>query len=83
MNKRTLVAMMLVLLLVLLSACSANVAEEESPFRGRMHRYPVDVGRNVYVDNVTGVCYFQCSTGGEGITVMLDANGNPLIYKGE
>ena len=84
MKKRTIVVIMLVLLLVLLSACSTNVAEEESPFLGRMHRYPVDFYCNVYVDNVTGVCYLQCIAGHSGnITVMLDANGKPLIYKGE
>lgn len=84
MNKRTLVAMLLVMLLVLLSACSASSTMEKSPFDGRMHRYPVDFCCNVYVDNVTGVCYLQYATGyGGGITVMVDANGKPLIYKGE
>jgi hypothetical protein len=33
---------------------------------------------------MTGVCYLQYEKGyGGGITVMLDANGKPLIYKGE
>lgn len=84
MNKRTLAAMLFIMLLVLLTACSVNIVEEGSPFYGRMHRYQVDCGCNVYVDSVTGVCYLQYSYGyGGGITVMMDANGKPLIYKGE
>lgn len=83
MKKSTLVAMMLVMLLVLLSACSASNVEV-SPFRERMHHYYVDRGCAVYVDSVTGVCYLWKKDGyGGGITVMVDANGKPLIYKGE
>ena len=84
MNNRTLVAMLLVMLLVLLTACSASSTIEKSPFDGRMHRYYVDLGCAVYVDGVTGVCYLWKAEGyGGGITVMVDANGKPLIYKGE
>lgn len=84
MKKSTLVAMILVLLLVLLSACSASSTMEKNPFDGRIHRYQVDLWYSVCVDNVTGVCYLQYVTGsGCDITVMVDANGKPLIYKGE
>jgi len=84
MKKRTLVAMLLVMLLVMLSACSANIVEEGSPFFGRFQRYKADVWTYVYTDKVTGVCYLWHASGyGGGLAVMVDANGKPLIYEGE
>lgn len=37
----------------------------------------------VYVDTETGVMYFYHKNGyGGGMSVMLDADGNPLIWEG-
>lgn len=39
---------------------------------------------NVIVDNETGVMYlFRGSMNRGGLTVMVDADGNPLIYSGD
>lgn len=85
---KKIIALALVFTLVLaLTACAASPSENEleyNPFKGRIAGYAAGYGAEVLVDNVTGVCYLYRSTGYSGdLTVMLDADGNPLIYKEE
>lgn len=85
---KKIIALVLVFSLVLvLTACTATPSESEpeyNPFKDRFDSYKVDATMRVYVDKVTGVCYLWEKSGyGGGITVMLDADGKPLIYKEE
>ena len=85
---KKIIALALVFTLVLaLTACAASPSENEpeyNPFKGRLTEYAAGYGTKVFVDNVTGVCYLYRAAGYGGVlTVMLDADGNPLIYKEE
>lgn len=44
----------------------------------------VSSGMDIYVDQETGVnCLFVWSSGGGGLTPLLDAEGRPVITKAE
>lgn len=83
---KKIIAMALVFVLVfVLTACTASTSESElerNPFKGRFTRYYVSMTDDVLVDNATGVCYLIRAWGESvAVTVMLDADGSPLIYK--
>ena len=86
MKKITALALVFTLVLAL-TACAATPSENEpeyNPFKGRLAEYGVGFNTEVLVDNVTGVCYLYRAAGYGGVlTVMLDADGNTLIYKEE
>lgn len=86
MNKKIALALVLALAFVL-TACTVTTSTSESthnPFKNRFTRFTAGDRCNVFVDNVTGVCYLWRVAGyGGGMTVMLDADGSPLIYKEE
>lgn len=83
---KKIIALVLVCALVLaLTACTATTSEGEqeyNPFKGRFVRYNAGYFEDVIVDTVTGVCYLWRSQAYQGgLAVMLDADGNPLIFK--
>lgn len=83
---KKIIALVLVFALVLaLTACTATTAEggvQRNPFDDRFTKYSASFSNAVFVDNVTGVCYLWRASGySGGLTVMLDADGSPLIYK--
>lgn len=85
---KKIIALALVFALVLaLTACTVSPSEGEparNPFKDRFDSYNAGWSTAVFVDRVTGVCYlYRAASYGGGLTVMLDADGSPLIYKEE
>ena len=84
MKKITALALVFALVLIL-TACTATPSESEpeyNPFEGRFIEYHAGDSADVIVDKMTGVCYLWENQHQEGgLTVMLDADGSPLIYK--
>lgn len=74
---RARIAAMILLLVLLLSACGHK--GRDNPFEGRFERYWVDTYRCVLVDVETRVCYLE----GESIHVMLNADGTIATWEGE
>ena len=71
-----------------LSACETEAAEEECADRfekiGKNEKIDASVHSTIFVDKKTGVMYLFVDTSyGSGVTVMVDENGNPLIWEGE
>lgn len=82
--KRKILCLLLLIMLpiLLLSGCSS----EESDINGGYERFKEVNYSNcvVYVDKETRVMYLFTKIGyGAGLTVMLDENGNPLIWEGD
>jgi hypothetical protein len=74
-------------LAIILSGCSGrnfNTEYENNENNGRFRKVYADFLNVIYVDSETNVMYFW-HTGGYsgGLTVMVNENGQPLIWKGE
>ena len=76
----------IILLLLIGVVCLAVFKDvlEEPSFEGRFTIHHVDDDKKVFVDNETGVCYLWIwSYNRAGLTVMLEPDGSPMIYKEE
>jgi ABC-type oligopeptide transport system substrate-binding subunit len=88
MKKLLLVLLALFLIFALLSGCAKNDSEKSADNTSRFY-YLEDtnngLGYNlIIVDKETGVMYLFHGAGYKGgLTTMVDADGNPLIYDGE
>lgn len=82
---RARIAAMILLLVLLLSACGhKGKTERDNPFEGRFEAYRGDIYTFVLVDVETGVCYLVDSRSrGESIHVMLNADGTIATWEGE
>ena len=71
-------------LAISLSGCSGGNSNTECENNGRFRKVYADFLNVIYVDSETNVMYFW-HTGGYsgGLTVMVNENGQPLIWKGE
>lgn len=74
-------------LAISLSGCSGgnfNAEYENNENNGRFRKVYTEFSNTIYVDSETNVMYFW-HTGGYsgGLTVMVNENGQPLIWKGE
>lgn len=74
-------------LAISLSGCSGgnfNTEHENDENNGRFRKVYTEYRNTIYVDSETNVMYFW-HTGGYsgGLTVMVNENGQPLIWKGE
>ena len=81
--KKILAVAMATILCFSLVACTAsgNEADKQIDRLVVVHREGVDA---IVVDKETGVMYLWCKAGyGGGLSVMLDADGKPLIYEGD
>ena len=77
--KKTMAIILCVLLVVSLTACDWNASSTDtSKSDGRMKLIFKDGFAIIYVDTETGVQYFSRSSC--GTCVMVDENGNPIIY---
>ena len=67
-----------------LSGCSGGNFNTEDENNGRVRKVYSEFSNAIYVDSETNVMYFW-HTGGYsgGVTVMVNENGQPLIWKGE
>lgn len=71
-------------LAISLSGCSGGNSNTECENSGRFRKVYAEFLNVIYVDSETNVMYFW-HTGGYsgGLTVMVNENGQPLIWKGE
>ena len=77
--KKIMAIILCVLLVVSLTACTWNApSADTSESDGRMKMIFNDGFAIIYVDTETGVQYFSRSSC--GTCVMVDENGNPIIY---
>ena len=77
--KKIMAIILCVLLVVSLTACTWNASSTDtSKNDGRMKLIFNDGFAIIYVDTETGVQYFSRSNC--GTCVMVDENGNPVIY---
>lgn len=84
--KRKLLALALAVgVSVSLSACRMTKTADEFPEGGMMTIIDRSTEYEIYVHDETGVMYLVVDgyNGGHGICVMLDEEGNPLIYRGK
>lgn len=70
---------------LILTGCNATQAAEWHQEDSERFVIAFSEGTNtVYVDTGTGVMYFFHNSGsGGGMTVMVDADGKPLIWEGD
>ena len=67
-----------------LSGCSGGSSNTEDENNGRFHKVYSDFSNAIYVDSETNVMYFwHAGYYSGGLTVMVNENGQPLIWKGE
>ena len=77
--KKIMAIILCILLVVSLTACTLNASSTDtSKSDGRMKLIFNDGFAIIYVDTETGVQYFSRSN--SGTCVMVDENGNPVIY---
>lgn len=79
--KRVIAITILILLTFALCKCVKDEAEAEARNR---RLWVLDASPRyyeIYVDNLTGVQYLKVYQG--GVCVMVDAEGQPLIWEGE
>lgn len=71
-------------LAISLSGCSGGSSNTEDENNRRFRKVYSESSNTIYVDSETNVMYFW-HTGGYsgGLTVMVNENGQPLIWKGE
>ncbi len=63
------------------SSGSSNTNKETSE---RFVQVYSDFTNTIYVDSKTNVMYYwHCGGYGGGLTIMVDKNGQPLLWKGE
>ena len=77
----------LVIMLVLaisLSGCSGGNFNTEDENNGRFRKVYSEFSNSIYVDSETNVMYFwHHGVYSGGLTMMVNENGQPLIWKGE
>lgn len=71
-------------LAISLSGCSGGNSNTEYKNNGRFRKVYAEYPNTIYVDSETNVMYFWHIGGySGGLTVMVNENGQPLIWKGE
>ena len=71
-------------LAISLSGCSGGNSNTEYENTERFRKVYAEFSNIIYVDSETNVMYFWHSGGSSGgLTVMVNENGQPLIWKGE
>lgn len=77
------IALVVFAIAITLTSCSTTTeADELNPFDDRFVECDASRVSTVIVDKLTGVCYIYRKVGyGAGMTVLLDADGTPLLYK--
>lgn len=71
-------------LAISLSGCSGGKSNTEDENNGRFRKVYSEFSSTIYVDSETNVMYFwHHGVYSGGLTVMVNENGQPLIWKGE
>lgn len=77
------IATILLITTLLLAGCG-NKQESDSEQGKSIVKVENTIGHSVYVDKDTGVMYLYVGSGyGGGITVMINEDGTPKIWRGE
>lgn len=70
-------------LAITLASCSSRGSKNEDDTGGRFIKIYVDFTNTILVDSETGVMYYWYYGGySGGLTVMVDKNGQPLLWEG-
>lgn len=79
--KLVILSIVVISILFVLTGCTSSEAKTEKRFIEIYRGFNVVV----YYDNQTKVQYASCMNGhgGTALTVLLDAEGKPLLYEGE
>ena len=81
--KKILSLILCLIILVCFSGCHSDYKENYKQSSAKRFIIVESLGSeyHIIVDKTTGVCYLHRHIqGGDGITVMLDADGKPLLY---
>ena len=71
-------------LAISLSGCSGGSSNTEDENNRRFRKVYSEFSNTIYVDSETNVMYFwHCGYSRGGLAVMVNENGQPLIWKGE
>lgn len=81
--KKVIFSLILVVMLIILTGCTDVVAEEEKRFIKISNEGTYGV--SVYYDKQTKVEYAMKNNGngGTSLSLLVDAEGKPLLYEGE
>lgn len=81
--KKLTVIVIVFLIIFTFTGCN-KIVEEKACNDSRWIKICYTDNIGILVDKDTNVCYlYQSVYNGIGITVMLDADGKPVLYKGE
>lgn len=74
----------LALVAVLMSGCAQHETEKNQQEENMLMVIDNSMSYRIYVDKETMVMYLRTKQGyGEALCVMVDADGKPLLWKGE
>ena len=81
---KKLISLVLALVLIFaLAGCTGSSSENETTY-DRFIKVYSEYSNCIYVDSETNVMYFWHSGGySGGLSVMLDKNGDPLLWEGD
>lgn len=80
MKRKTLIAALAILACLIAVGCNESVATEEKRFKATHYRSS-DI--TIFTDTVTGVQYLHYNNMYGGLTILVDADGKPLIQEGQ
>ena len=75
------IILIIIISLVILTGCTSNAVTESRFIRERL-----EIGGNescIIIDTATKVQYIYKSGYGGGLTLLVDAEGKPLLYQGD
>ena len=81
--KKTIVILAIIIIL-LLTGCDTHSTEWDQQETARLYVTDHSNSYRIYVDKETKVMYLRTKQGyGEALCVMVDADGKPLLWRGE
>ena len=78
MRRKTIIAALAVLACLLAVGCTESVETEEKRFKATHYR---SSDLTIFTDTVTGVQYLHYNDMYGGLTILVDADGKPLIQE--
>ncbi len=82
--KLTILIIVMIAMMFILSGCTSSIAETENRFKSFGYLGVGNNGSTMFYDSKTKVIYIFYKSGySGGLTVLLDAEGKPLLYEGD
>ena len=78
MKRKTIIAALAILACLIAVGCTDSVATEEKRFKATHYSSP---DLTIFTDTVTGVQYLHFDDMYGGLTILVDADGKPLIQE--